>query len=117
MYSSFANVATAPRVNPSAAIPPSVKYFDNAATSASTFLTAVATVGDERLTLRTQTALSAVAVVFADPVTVIPSLLREAKPDPTCINPPPIARDMITAATIIVIALRRSTVMIGLSLS
>jgi hypothetical protein len=80
-------------------------------------LTAVETFCEERLTLSTHTALSAVAVVFADPVTVIPSLLREAKPDPTFINPPPMASDMITAATMIVTALRRSTVMIGLSLS
>jgi hypothetical protein len=58
-----------------------------------------------------------VAVVFAEPVTVIPSLLRDAKPDPTFINPPPIASERITAAIMIVIALRRSTVMIGLSLS
>ena len=98
-------------------MPPLVKYCESAATSASTLFTAVATVGEDKLTFKTHTALSAVAVVFADPVTVIPSLLREAKPEPTCINPPPIASDMITAATIIVTALRRSTVMIGLSLS
>ena len=90
-----------------------VKYFESAATSESTFLTAVPTFGDERFTESIQTALSAVAVVFADPVTVIPSLLRDAKPDPTRINPMPSARERIIAEIIIVTALRRSTVMKG----
>ena len=80
-------------------------------------ITAVATVGDERETLKVHTALSAVAVVFAEPVTVIPSLLREAKPDPTFINPPPSASERITAEIMMVTALRRSTVIIGLSFS
>jgi hypothetical protein len=47
----------------------------------------------------------------------MPSLLRDAKPDPTFINPPPMASETITAETMMVTALRRSTVIIGLSLS
>ena len=54
---------------------------------------------------------------LADPVTVMPSVLRDANPEPTFIKPPPSAIEMITAAMIIVIALRRSTVIIGVSLS
>jgi hypothetical protein len=58
-----------------------------------------------------------VAVVFAEPVTVMPSLLRDANPEPTFINPTPSDSERITAEIIMVTALRRSTVIIGLSLS
>jgi hypothetical protein len=47
--------------------------------------------------LRVQTALSAVAEVFAEPVTVIPFALLSANPAPTCTSPPPSAIAKIKA--------------------
>lgn len=73
-----------------------------------TFETAVLTVGEDCETDKVQTALSAVASTLAEPVTVIPSLAREAKPAPTFINPPPSAIERITAAAIRTMPLLRS---------
>ena len=102
-HSSLAYVETAPSVSASAGIPPFVRYAETASTSDPTFLTASATSGRERATLSVQTALSAVAVVLADPVTVIPLSVRAANPAPTFTSPPPTASAIISDAAITVI--------------
>ena len=96
-YCSLAYVETEPSVSSLSGIPPSVRYFETAATSFPTVVTASETVWRVRETLRVQTALSAVAEVFADPVTVIPFALRSANPAPTLTSPPPRAIAKISA--------------------
>ena len=114
-YSSLAYVETGPRVSASAGIPPSDKYLVSESTPAPTRVTASATFGAESATESVQTALSATAATLAEPVTVMPFALRAANPEPTFVSPPPHAIARMTAETIIVTALRRSMVMIGLS--
>ena len=99
-HCSFAYVETEPKVRASAGIPPSVRYLLTDATSLPTFVTASATVGRVSETLSVQTTLSAVASVFADPVTVIPLALRAANPAPTFTSPPPRATARISAIPI-----------------
>ena len=96
-HCSFAYVETDPKVSASAGIPPSVRYLLTAATSFPTLVTASETVGRVSETLRVHTTLSAVAEVFADPVTVIPLALRAANPAPTLTSPPPRAIARIRA--------------------
>ena len=102
-HSSFAYVETEPSVRALAGIPPFVRYSVTASTSDPTFLTASATKGRERATLSVHTALSAVAVVLADPVTVIPLSVRDANPAPTFTSPPPTASAMMRDAAMTVI--------------
>ena len=85
-----------------------------ASTSAPTLRTASATLALVCDALSVHTTLSATASVFAEPVTVMPLLERDAKPAPTFTNPPPTAIAMMTATTISVIALVRSIADCGL---
>ena len=79
-----------------------------------TFLTASATLALVWVALSVHTTLSATASVFAEPVTVMPLLERDAKPAPTCTNPPPTAIAIMMATTINVIAFVRSIADCGL---
>ena len=83
-----------------AGTPPSVRYLLTAATSLPTLVTASETVGRVSETLSVQTALSAVADVLAEPVTVMPFALRAAKPAPTLTSPPPTAIARMSAIAI-----------------
>ena len=63
-------------------------------------MTASETVGRVSETFSVHTTLSAVAEVFAEPVTVIPFALRAANPAPTLTSPPPSAIARISAIEI-----------------
>ena len=70
----------------------------SATTLLSTFDTALATFGELSCTFKVQTALSATALVFACPVTVMALPAREAKPLPTRLNPYPTPTASTSAA-------------------
>ena len=82
-YSSCGYAETEPNSIALLTTPPSVKYSVTARVVASTFLTDSEIVGATCSAFKVQTARSALASTRAEPVTVIPSLLLEAKPEPT----------------------------------
>ena len=77
----------------------------------STFVTDADCEGAEACEFKVHTALSAFAVTFALPVTVMPSPARVAKPLPTFAKPAPIADARIAVAAMIVTNNLRSVFM------